>query len=80
MQIKYDYIFAGAGLASLMILDKMIDARLLDKKKILLLEPNDKNSNDKTWCFWENEIGDFDNLVSKKWKQAIFLNQNRTVQ
>lgn len=77
--MKYDYIFAGAGLASLMILDKMIDARLLDDKKVLLLDPNDKNDNDRTWCFWENKLGDFDDLVSKKWPQALFINKKQTI-
>ncbi len=79
-RMKYDYIFAGIGLASLMILDKMIDAKLLESKKVLLLEPNDKNCNDRTWCFWDNKLGDFDHLVSKKWEQALFVNECKTVQ
>ena len=65
--MKYDYIFAGIGLASLMILDKMIENRLLENKKVLLLEPNDKKYNDRTWCFWESKLGGFDDLVLKKW-------------
>ncbi|MEO8236086.1 MAG: lycopene cyclase family protein [Flavobacterium sp.] len=77
--MKYDYIFAGAGLASLMILDKMIDARLLDSKKVLLLDTNDKNDNDRTWCFWEEESGDLDDLVSKKWEKALFTNEKQTI-
>ncbi|MFM9987634.1 lycopene cyclase family protein [Flavobacterium sp.] len=80
MQINYDYIFAGAGLAGLMILDKMIDARLLERKKVLLLETDVKNSNDRTWCFWDDESGDFDNLVSKRWKQALFVNEKQTIE
>jgi lycopene beta-cyclase len=80
MQIKYDYIFAGAGLATLMILDKMIDASLLESKKVLLLEPNDKNDNDRTWCFWDDKSGDFDDLVSKKWEQALFVNEKQTIE
>ena len=80
MQIKYDYIFAGAGLASLMILDKMIDASLLEGKKVLLLELNDKNNNDRTWCFWDDKSGSFDDLVSKKWKQALFINESQTIE
>ena len=75
--MKYDYIFAGAGLASLMILDKMIDAKFLEHKKVLLLEPNNKNTNDRTWCFWDEETGNFDDLVSKKWQQALFINEKK---
>ncbi|EMY3478380.1 lycopene cyclase family protein [Flavobacterium psychrophilum] len=80
MQIKYDYIFAGAGLASLMILDKMMNNKLLEGKKVLLLEPNDKNNNDRTWCFWEDKLGDFESLVSKKWQQALFINEKATIE
>jgi lycopene beta-cyclase len=80
MQINYDYIFAGAGLAGLMILDKMIDAGLLESKKVLLLEPDDKKNNDRTWCFWDGKSGDFDNLVSKRWKQALFVNEKQTIE
>ena len=78
--MKYDYIFAGIGLSSLMVLDKMLDARLLESKKILLLEPNDKNCNDRTWCFWDNKLGDFDDLVSKKWEKALFINDKQTIE
>ena len=80
MQIKYDYIFAGAGLASLMILDKMIDDKLLESKKVLLLEPNDKNCNDRTWCFWDDKLGVFDDLVSQNWQQALFINDKQTIE
>ncbi|WP_395047781.1 lycopene cyclase family protein [Flavobacterium sp.] len=78
--MKHDYIFAGIGLASLMVLDKMLDAKLLESKKILLLESNNKNSNDRTWCFWDNKLGDFDDLVSKKWEQALFINDKQTIE
>ena len=77
--MKYDYIFAGIGLASLMILDKMIENRLLENKKVLLLEPNDKKYNDRTWCFWESKLGGFDELVSKKWQEAHFINDKQTI-
>ena len=78
--MKYDYIFAGAGLASLMILDKMIDVRLLERKNVLLLDPDDKKSNDRTWCFWDDKSSDFDVLVSKKWENALFINENQTIE
>ena len=78
--MKYDYIFAGLGLASLMVLDKMINAKLLENKTVLLLETNDKNCNDRTWCFWDDKLSDFDDLVSKKWQQALFINDKQTIE
>lgn len=43
-------------------------------KSILLIDENAKKSNDRTWCFWDkNNL--FDTVVSKKWDQAIFANE-----
>lgn len=36
-------------------------------KSILLLDKDDKQSNDRTWCFWEKGKGDFDTIVHKQW-------------
>ena len=77
--MKYDYIFTGVGLASLLVLHEMMESDLLQGKKILLLESNDNYSNDKTWCFWENEIGNWDAVVSHKWSRAFFLSSKVTI-
>jgi len=76
--MKYDYIFAGVGLASLLILQEMMQSNLLRDKNVLLLEPNDKNSNDRTWCFWEQDKGEWDDLITKKWNSALFVNHKQT--
>ncbi len=44
-------------------------------KTILLIDIDAKKTNDRTWCFWEKEKGQFDAIVSKKWDNAIFANQ-----
>lgn len=77
--MKYDYIFTGVGLASLLVLHEMMESDLLRGKKILLLEPEDKNTNDRTWCFWENKIGAWDAIVSHKWSRAIFVNPEQSI-
>ena len=73
---KYDYIFAGTGLAALMTVYQMILSKKFSNKKILLLDSDVKKTNDRTWCFWEKPNGDYENLVSKKWNIAIFSNKN----
>jgi lycopene beta-cyclase len=72
---KYDYIFAGTGLSALMTVYHMIRSNKFSNKKILLLDSDVKKTNDRTWCFWENPNGDYENLVSKKWNTAVFSNE-----
>jgi lycopene beta-cyclase len=72
----YDYIFAGAGLSSLMTVYEMMVSEKFNYKSILLLEADTKKNNDRTWCFWENPNGAFENIVHKKWDFAWFANEN----
>ena len=69
----YNYIFAGAGLASLMTVYKMVLSKKFTDKTILIIDKNEKNTNDKTWSFWEMKNSLWDNCVSKKWNEAVFL-------
>jgi len=73
---KYDYIFAGTGLAALMTVYQMVLSKKFTSKKILLLDSDIKKTNDRTWCFWERPNGDYENLVTKKWNTAVFSNKN----
>lgn len=41
-------------------------------KSVLLIDSNSKNTNDRTWCFWEQGKGKWDNIVSKNWDTAWF--------
>lgn len=70
----YHYIFAGSGLSALMTVYEMLVSGKFDDKSILLIDENAKKVNDRTWCFWdENNL--FDEIVSKKWNQAVFANK-----
>ena len=57
---QYDYIFLGAGCASLSIIMRMINSKKFIKKKILLVDKEGKTKNDRTWCFWEKQNGFFE--------------------
>jgi lycopene beta-cyclase len=71
----FDYIFTGSGLSALMTVYKMILSEKFKDKTILLLDENPKKSNDRTWCFW-NDTDLFDDFISKKWKLALFADEN----
>jgi lycopene beta-cyclase len=68
----YDYIFAGAGLSSLMTVLRLSESGGFANKSILLVDEHEKKTNDRTWCFWEKPNGTFDRIVSKKWNSALF--------
>ncbi|MGV3697621.1 lycopene cyclase family protein [Flavobacterium sp.] len=67
----YHYIFAGSGLSALMTVYEMIISGTFENKSILLIDSDSKKTNDRTWCFWDENQA-FDSIVSKKWKSALF--------
>ncbi len=69
---NYDYIIIGAGAAGLMLADAMISDDFFKDKSILLLDKDHKQTNDRTWCFWEKGEGQFDHLVHKRWNHIYF--------
>ena len=70
---KYDFIFLGAGCATLSIVMRMIKSGKFSDKKILLIDKEKKTKNDRTWCFWEKQNGFFEAIVYKKWDTISFL-------
>ena len=72
----YDYIFCGAGCASLSLLMRMIRSGKFADKKILLIDKEAKNKNDRTWCFWETQPGFFEDIVYRKWDTISFLSDD----
>lgn len=69
---RYDYIFLGAGCASLSIIMRMIYSNKFSEKKILIIDREIKTRNDRTWCFWEKESGFFEDIVYQKWNEVFF--------
>jgi lycopene beta-cyclase len=68
----YDYIITGAGCAGLSLLMHMIESGRFTSKKILIIDKDAKNKNDRTWCFWEKEDGLFQSVVKKQWNAMWF--------
>jgi lycopene beta-cyclase len=50
----------------------MIDSGKFSDKRILLVDKEEKNKNDRTWCFWETNAGLFENCVYKRWDKMWF--------
>lgn len=66
---EYDYIFAGVGLSSLVLLNKLYEAELILNKRILLIDPNLNNTSQKHICFWNNADDELlDPYTLKSWR------------
>ena len=76
---KYDYIITGSGASGLMLAYRMAKDSFFDTASILIIDKEKKTSNDRTWCFWENGKGEWDDLLHKSWDKIVFksnLHQN----
>ncbi|UMY66539.1 MULTISPECIES: lycopene cyclase family protein [unclassified Flavobacterium] len=69
---RYDYIFAGSGLAALMTAYKMLRSGRFGGDRILMIDPDRKSANDRTWCFWDKRVNVWDDVVGHEWEQAFF--------
>jgi lycopene beta-cyclase len=60
------------GCAGLSLAIHMIHSGKFTAKRILLVDKEDKNQNDRTWCFWETAPGLFESIVHTQWDKAWF--------
>lgn len=72
----FHYIFTGSGLAALMTVYKMALSGKFSHKSILLIDPDTKKTNDRTWCFWQRGKGNWDGIVYRNWNTAVFANEH----
>lgn len=77
-EMKYDYIIAGSGCAGLSLLYRILKDPILNRKEVLVIDRDEKSSNDRTWCYWESQKGIFDSIVTHEWKTLEFLTSDFT--
>lgn len=73
MKIKrFDYIICGGGASGLLLTKAFVSDPFFADKSLLLIEKFKKNTNDRTWCFWEESQSEFENIVDHRWDNAQF--------
>lgn len=60
------------GASGLMLAYHMISDSFFLKKKILIIDKEVKNKNDRTWSYWEKGEESWDAIVHKKWSAISF--------
>ena len=73
--LQYDYIIAGAGCAGLSLVMHMIHSGAFAEKKILLIDQDPKQANDRTWCFWQKGENLFESVVYRQWEHLWFYGE-----
>lgn len=73
---NFDYIILGGGAAGLSLAYRMAKDSFFASKKIAIIEKDEKNKNDRTWCFWEREPGLFESIVEKRWDVLNFYSKS----
>ncbi len=67
------FMFIGAGASSILTLLCLEQRNLLSNKSIVMIDPDKKNQNDRTFCFWEKPnnpiLNPINHLVSKDWNK-----------
>ena len=71
-ETNFDVIVCGGGAAGIMLCQALTKDAFFDQCSILLIEADNKNQNDRTWCFWEEGEGQWDDLLDRQWERAQF--------
>lgn len=70
--VTSDYIILGAGASGLMLAYRMSQDAFFDDKSILIIDKVKNKGNDRTWCYWEDGLGEWDNILHKSWSNIFF--------
>ncbi|GAB3878638.1 lycopene cyclase family protein [Hymenobacter segetis] len=70
--IEYDYLIVGGGAAGLSLAYHIAQEPRLADKRVLIIEPEAKTQNDRTWSFWADEPGIFNSIVAHEWGKIAF--------
>ena len=70
--VQTDYLIVGGGAAGLSLAYHLSQEPRLADKTVLLIEPEAKDQNDRTWSFWTAEPHLFEAIVAHEWHRIAF--------
>ena len=76
MEKHFDIILAGSGLAGLTLALELARRPFFRGKKVLLIDRDAKEKNDRTWCFWAMPDEPLPPVTHKTWSDCRFFGEN----
>lgn len=73
MQKHFDIILAGSGLAGFTLALELARRPFFQGKKVLVIDRDDKEKNDRTWCFWAADGEPLPPVIHKTWHDCRFF-------
>jgi len=70
----FDYIIAGGGAAGLSLAFYLSNSSLKNKR-VLIIDRDQKNKNDRTWGFWTSQPTVFDDIITYRFKNIEFISK-----
>ncbi|WP_034057664.1 lycopene cyclase family protein [Lacinutrix jangbogonensis] len=74
---SFDYIIIGNGLAGFQLALALAEDSFFDGKQVALIDKSPKTKNDKTWSFWEEGKGKWDDIITKSWNESLFFSSKK---
>ncbi len=78
MDDTYDFVMAGGGAAGLSLAYHLRRNGFV-AERVLIIDKDDKRSNDRTWCFWSADETEFDQIAAKRWRKLAVIAENTQV-
>lgn len=75
----FNFIIIGNGLAGFQLALKLSEDSFFQNKQIALIDPSDKNTNDKTWSFWDSKNTQWSSVIHKSWNKASVITSKRNI-
>ncbi|WP_109831909.1 lycopene cyclase family protein [Reichenbachiella versicolor] len=75
-----DIAIIGAGVSGLQLAIALSEDEYFKHHQIVIIEPDNKNTNEKTFCFWEKGKGRWDEIVSSSWRKGDFFSSNGSIE
>lgn len=76
---NFDIIIAGAGLSGLTLALECARRPFFQAKKVLLIDRDNKEKNDRTWCFWATDDEVLPPVIYKTWNHCRFFGKSAEV-
>lgn len=70
--MHYDFIILGGGASGLSLAHRMGQHSYFNDKQIAIVEKKPKTQNDRTWSFWEDKPGPYEDILHKVWPNLTF--------